>query len=565
MTSREYWKKREEEALKHYITDEAEYKKHIDGIYDYLLDQIEKEINGFYTKYADAEGITMAEAKKRVSKLDIEAYSRKAEKYVKNKDFSSQANAEMRLYNATMKINRLEMLKANIGLEMVDSFDELQKYFDEILTQRTLDEFERQAGILGESIKNNAKAAHSIVNASFNNATFSDRIWMYQDMLKNELSSLLAEGLIQGRHPNVLAKHLQKRFGMQKNYAERLMRTELCRVQVEAQKKSYENGGYEQYMFIATHSTRTCPVCAALDGKVFDIKSMIPATNAPPMHPNCRCSTAAWEDSKEYEAWVDYLANGGTTKEWEKLKDGWTAQKTSAMRRDPSKFRQQAASEQSHQPLDFESAATMGEAIRSGAKFTKSGAFTVDGLHLNTVNGFNEAMNNVYKRFGRKLDISGLKQVKRSEAAYMQGSYDPMSRVISLKGGMSANALSGFKKHRKKYFNNGWISTDDEYGTFYHEIGHAVWNDLPSSAKDEIRALYSSTKHSAYKQWMDMGGSRSGYSQAEIFGKSLSRYALTDEQEFFSEAFSQIMSGRMRPVSRQINSVLNKQYAKKGG
>ena len=36
----------------------------------------------------------------------------------------------MRLYNATMKINRLELLKANIGLEMVSGFDELQKYFD---------------------------------------------------------------------------------------------------------------------------------------------------------------------------------------------------------------------------------------------------------------------------------------------------------------------------------------------------------------------------------------------------------------------------------------------------
>ena len=317
MTSQEYWKKREEEALKHYITDEAEYKKHIDGIYDYLLDQIEKEINGFYTKYANAEGITMAEAKKRVSKLDIEAYERKAEKYVKNKDFSSQANAEMRLYNATMKINRLEMLKANIGLEMVDSFDELQKYFDDILTQRTLDEFERQAGILGESIKDNAKAAHSIVNASFNNATFSDRIWMYQDMLKSELSSLLAEGLIQGRHPNVLARHLQKRFGVQKSYAERLMRTELARVQIEAQKQSYENGGFDQYMFIATHSARTCPVCAALDGKVFDIKSMVPATNAPPMHPNCRCSTAAYMDRAQSEEELEEngLYNMSTTRD----------------------------------------------------------------------------------------------------------------------------------------------------------------------------------------------------------------------------------------------------------
>ena len=116
----------------------------------------------------------MSEAKRRVSKIDIEEYGRKAARYVKTKDFSKQANDEMRLYNATMKINRLELLKANIGLELVAGFDELQKYFEEKLTNRTMDEFKRQSGILGRTVQNNEKAAHAIVNASFKNATYSD-------------------------------------------------------------------------------------------------------------------------------------------------------------------------------------------------------------------------------------------------------------------------------------------------------------------------------------------------------------------------------------------------------
>ena len=45
----------------------------------------------------------------------------------------------------------------------------------------------------------------------------------------------------------------------------------------------------------------------------------MPGTNAPPMHPNCRCSTSAYEDSDEYEAWLDHLANGGTTEQWNKI------------------------------------------------------------------------------------------------------------------------------------------------------------------------------------------------------------------------------------------------------
>lgn len=316
MNSQEYWKKREWENLQKNRKSEAEYQKEIDAIYDYMLDQIQREINGFYAKYAKTEGITLAEAKKRVSKLDIEAYARKAKRYVKDKNFSGQANEEMKLYNVTMKINRLELLKANIGLELVSGFDELQKYFDVILTERTLEEFERQAGILGKSVQDNARAARAIVNASFANARYSDRVWMYQDLMKAELAKLLKSGLIQGRNPKQLTKHLQKLFGVSRSNAERLMRTELARVQTEAQKQSFERNGFEEYTFLALGTA--CPVCKELDGKHFPVKKMMPATNAPPMHPNCRCSTAAYMDRAEFDEWLDSMDKGGTTAEWEK-------------------------------------------------------------------------------------------------------------------------------------------------------------------------------------------------------------------------------------------------------
>lgn len=318
MTSQEYWKNREMKQRKHNIRDEKEYQKHIQEIYQNMIDEIEKEINGFYGKYAKKEGITIAEARKRAAKADIEALGRKAAKYVKEKNFSQRANEEMRLYNLTMKVNRLELLKAQIGLEMAAGFDELQKYYEEILTDRAVSEFERQAGILGKTIQNNAKAANAIVNASFHNATFSDRIWMYQDMLKNELSSLLQTGLIQGQNPRRLATHLRKRFGVSQSNAERLMITELSRVQAEAQKQSFERNGFEEYTFLALGNA--CPICKGLDGKHFKVAKMMPGTNAHPMHPRCRCSVAAYEDSEDYEAWLDFLDKGGTTEEWNRLK-----------------------------------------------------------------------------------------------------------------------------------------------------------------------------------------------------------------------------------------------------
>ena len=93
-------------------------------------------------------------------------------------------------------------MKANIGLEMVSGFDELQKYFDRTLTQQTIEEFRRQAGILGNSVQENGKMARAIVDASFHNATYSDRIWMYQEYAESEeLDKLLKTGANPGQEP----------------------------------------------------------------------------------------------------------------------------------------------------------------------------------------------------------------------------------------------------------------------------------------------------------------------------------------------------------------------------
>lgn len=316
--NRKYWADREREALKHYITVEKEYDKRIKQIYSDMLANVQSEINAFYGRYASKEGITITEAKKRVSQLDIAAYERKAKRYVKEKNFTKEANEEMRLYNLTMKVNRLEMLKANIGLELIAGHDELQKFFDEILQGRTIEELERQAGILGETIKNNAQKAHTIVNASFHNATFSNRIWLYQDLLRADIDKLLQSGMIQGKNGRVLAREIKAKFNTSTYNAERLMRTELTRVQTEAQRQSFIRNGFEQYTFHTNGGC--CDICAALNGKHFLVSKMMPGENAPPMHPHCRCSTSAYSDRKEYEEWLNFLAAGGTTAEYNRRK-----------------------------------------------------------------------------------------------------------------------------------------------------------------------------------------------------------------------------------------------------
>ena len=318
--NQKYWDVREREKLWHdkLLKESNSYDNHVQRLYRDTIRAVEDEINSFFTRFSGKEGISITEAKKRVSKLDIEAYARKAEKYVPAKDLSKRANDEMRIYNLTMKVNRLEMLKAEIGMHLVDCFDELESFMGEKLSAQVKSEFERQAGILGHTVTNPSKLAQSIVNASFHNATFSERIWSHHDQLRFEIAKQLTSGLVTGKHPRELSRNIRKAFGVSAYNAMRLMRTELARVQTDAQLRCYEQGGYEMFEFI-TVGIKACPICQALDGEMFKIADMRVGTNAPPMHPNCRCSTSATMPA--YDSWKNSGAakNGVAYKDFEGL------------------------------------------------------------------------------------------------------------------------------------------------------------------------------------------------------------------------------------------------------
>lgn len=302
-----YWRVREEAALERYLAEETDYEARLEEIYKTAADNIEKEIQSLLSKYAATENITMADAKKRADRMDVEAFSRKAARYVKEKNFSEKANRELKLYNLKMKISRLELLKKHINLELIAAADEAERELRSDLEKRAMDELKRQAGILGGGAENVAEAAKALANSTFYGQTFSERLWSNTEAMNKKLSALLSSGLIRGQNPRVLARSIRDQYiGPErlKNgrrgavyAAERLMRTELARVQTEAQLRSFEESGIEEYEFIAT--TNCCPICDALDGKHFKVRDLVAGENAPPMHPNCRCSAAPWVSEEE--------------------------------------------------------------------------------------------------------------------------------------------------------------------------------------------------------------------------------------------------------------------------
>jgi SPP1 gp7 family putative phage head morphogenesis protein len=293
MNSQDYWRKREEKWIAQQIKDDAKQSKVIVEKYQRALDQIEKEISANWERFTGKEGVTLSEAKKMAYEMDVKAFARKAKQYVKDKDFSKTANDELRLYNVTMRVNRLELLKSQIGLELIALSDDVDKYTAETLTKTGLKEAERQAGILSETVFSNYKTfVESVAFGSFQGATFSERIWGNNQALKADLDRLLVRSITQGKNPRELARELRNIFDSSKYEAERLMRTETARVQISVQEKSYKEYGIDEFEYIAEPSA--CDSCKPLNGKIFKTKDMIVALNAPPMHPNCRCSTAPY-------------------------------------------------------------------------------------------------------------------------------------------------------------------------------------------------------------------------------------------------------------------------------
>lgn len=312
MKSSDYWRKREEEWIKQQIKEDAKRSKIIAEKYQKALDQIEKEISANWERFAGKEGVTLSDAKKMALEMDVKAFARKAKEYVKNKDFSKTANDELRLYNVTMRTNRLELLKSQIGLELIALSDEVDKYTAETLTKTGLKEAERQAGILGETVFSNYKTfVESVAFGSFQGATFSERIWGNNGALKADLDRLLIRSVTQGRNPRELARELRNLFDSSKYEAERLMRTETARMQMSVQQKSYLENDIDEFEFVAEPSA--CGLCRPLDGKAFKVSKMEPGLNAAPMHPNCRCSAVPYMDREAI--WKDIESRLGSGKE----------------------------------------------------------------------------------------------------------------------------------------------------------------------------------------------------------------------------------------------------------
>lgn len=128
--------------------------------------------------------------------------------------------------------------------------------------------------------------------------TFSQRIWINQDILKAELDELLTAATIQGQSPLKIARKLRGQVAETVNnhryVTERIARTESARIQTQAQLDSFHKFDYDYCKWVAEPSA--CDVCKEISEGGRTGRGIYRVDDVPdiPVHPNCRCSIAAY-------------------------------------------------------------------------------------------------------------------------------------------------------------------------------------------------------------------------------------------------------------------------------
>lgn len=290
-----------EEELKY----DGELRKKLKDLYQKSMDSVQSDIDRELSFLSSKEFVSLADALQRITKFDVERFSRIAKRWVQEKNKTDLANKWMRRYNVTMRTNRLELLYAYIGIAMEQLANEEEKITTEYLKDKATRVYQQQAGILGVSVPPGSylsRASEAIVKGSFNKIHFSERIWSNSAEMHEDLMRMLRKSLIQGKHPIVTSKELRKHVkasfigdgktkGRNAKYvAERLAITEATFLQTEIQRLNYLEYDVKEYEFVV--ESNPCSVCRGLSGRVFKVADMVPGLNAPPMHPWCKCTSS---------------------------------------------------------------------------------------------------------------------------------------------------------------------------------------------------------------------------------------------------------------------------------
>lgn len=303
---------REMEHILNTIKSDKEHEAELDELYNITQRKIEKDIDAFMNIYAGLDNVSMQLAKKKATKIRMQEFYRDAEKIMEEQDVSArareEANEDIRKYRKT----EIELLFSGIGISTILLADKENKLLNDRLNRERVEEVKRQSKIIGvnRTLEEINKVAAERTVKGWRTIDFSESVWANQKELKAELEKTIRRVIINGENPKQASSKIREKvakdFKQKKYAAERIARTESAFAQTVAQYESYKDMNVKHYQFIAEYSA--CDDCADLNGEVFEVSEMMAGVNAPYIHPNCKCSTAAHFDRESWDA--DLKARG---------------------------------------------------------------------------------------------------------------------------------------------------------------------------------------------------------------------------------------------------------------
>ena len=329
----DYWETRQAEMYQAGEMRVNQYFARLEKAFNQTKRELQKTIEAFYFRYAKENGLSYAEAQKRLDKEELGEL----------KDFIALAMQNIGKYNQTVnnmsikaRITRYQALEAEVDailrqLYAVDYEAMAEETMREVYEEsyyRTWYNIDQYRGFHAAFSKVEPRIVETLLEYPFNGANFSSRLWKQKDHLQTQLMESLTTMMIQGRHPSTLAKDFAKKMQSKKFDAYRLLHTESSFLMSEATHAGYKEDGVEKYQILATLDSKTCGVCGDLDGDVHEVDKAVVGVNMPPFHPLCRCTDTPYREGVDHSSltrtardadgnYIDVPADM-TYKEWRK-------------------------------------------------------------------------------------------------------------------------------------------------------------------------------------------------------------------------------------------------------
>ncbi|MCI8332623.1 MAG: minor capsid protein [Clostridiales bacterium] len=303
MKNNEYWKLRFEQLEAAQAKQGATAYAEIERQYREAQKQLEGQIARWYQRFADNNGITLAQARQYLKGADLQEFKWNVQDYIKYGQDNALTGRWMKeLENASAKyhISKLEALKIQTQQSLEVMFSKqlgtvggaLHDVFESGYYHTA---YELQKGFnIGWDIAGLDQSQIEKVLAkpwAVDGKNFSERIWTNKEKLISEVHSELTQNIMLGGDPQKAIDSLAKKMNTSKHNVGRLIMTEEAYFSSAAQKDCFNDLDVEEYEIVATLDSNTSDICRSLDGKVFPMKDFQPGITAPPFHVYCRSTT----------------------------------------------------------------------------------------------------------------------------------------------------------------------------------------------------------------------------------------------------------------------------------